>query len=158
MVSAEVLKQFGLFKKLPDSQLDKIAVLCQERTFDRGAVCFMQGKPATELHLCRSGKVDLVVQLRDPWNMEVTVHTAGPGEVFGWSALVEPRIYTASARCAEKTDEIYIRGSDLLELLEKDSRLGHTVMQNLSAVVSSRLTETRQKLAIEIANTKRTEW
>jgi len=158
MVSTQVLKDFGLFKSLDDKQLTKIAQLCHERTFDKGALCFVQGKPATELHLCRNGKVDIVVQLREPWGIEVSVHTAGAGEIFGWSALVEPRIYTASARCTEKTDDIYIKGSDLVDLFSKEPRLGYLVMLNLSAVVSSRLTETRQKLAVEIANAKRKEW
>lgn len=158
MVSTQILSQFGLFKGLDGNQLNKVAELCNERTFDAGALCFVQGKPATEIHLCRSGNVDIIVRLNQPWGIEVTVHTAGAGEVFGWSALVEPRIYTASARCAEKTQDIYIKGSDLFGLFEKNPTAGYLVMSNLSAVISSRLTESRQKLAVEIANAKRKEW
>jgi len=92
-----------------------------------------------------------VVKLFEPWSREVTIYRTGGGELFGWSALVEPYRYTSSAKCAEKTEEIYIKGSDLLKLFEQYPRTGYVVMRNLSAIISSRLTETRQKLSKEYA-------
>jgi len=83
--------------------------------------------------------------------MEITVHTVEAGEVFGWSALVKPYIYTSSAACAGKVDEICIKGSDLLELFERDPFIGYIVMKNLSTLVSSRLAGTTEKLCREIA-------
>lgn len=148
MVSLEVLKDFGVFGGLDDNQLAKIGEVCHERTFNEGALCFAQGRRATELHLCRSGKVYVLAKVYD---MEVTVHTVQSGEVFGWSALVEPYIYTASARCAGKVEEIYMKRTDLLNLFEQNPLTGYIVMRNLSALVSSRLKETADKLAREIA-------
>lgn len=158
MVSTQVLKEFGLFQGLDDSELTKIAELCNERTLDEGTLYFDQGKEAKEIHLCRSGKVDIVVRLREPWGIEVTVHKAGGGEVFGWSSLVEPYIYTASAKIVERTEDIYIKASDLSKLFEENTRIGYIFMRNLSAVISSRLTEYRQKLSVEIAATIKKEW
>ena len=148
MVSIQVLKGFELFKGLDDSELTKIAELCRERSLDEGALCFVQGRRATELHLCCSGKVHIVLKVYD---MEITVHTVKTGEVFGWSALVEPHIYTASAKCAGKVEEIYIERPDLMNLFEQEPLTGYVVMTNLSALVSSRLTETTETLAKEIA-------
>lgn len=158
MVSTQVLKEFGLFQGLDDSELTKIAELCNARTLDEGTLYFDQGKEAKEIHLCRSGKVDIVVRLREPWGIEVTVHKAGGGEVFGWSSLVEPYIYTASAKIVERTEDIYIKASDLSKLFEENTRIGYIFMRNLSAVISSRLTEYRQKLSVEIAATIKKEW
>lgn len=158
MVSTQVLKEFGLFQRLDDSELTKIAELCNARTLDEGTLYFDQGKEAKEIHLCRSGKVDIVVRLREPWGIEVTVHKAGGGEVFGWSSLVEPYIYTASAKIVERTEDIYIKASDLSKLFEENTRIGYIFMRNLSAVISSRLTEYRQKLSVEIAATIKKEW
>jgi len=158
MVSTQVLKEFGLFQGLDDSELTKIAELCNERTLDEGTLYFDQGKEAKEIHLCRSGKVDIVVRLREPWGIEVTVHKASGGEVFGWSSLVEPYIYTASAKIVERTEDIYIKASDLNKLFEENTRIGYVFMRNLSALISSRLTEYRQKLSVEIAATIKKEW
>jgi CRP-like cAMP-binding protein len=148
MVSVQVLKEFGVFEGVDDSQLAKIGEICHERTLNEGALCFSQGRKATELHLCRSGKVYTLAKVYD---MEVTVHTVQSGEVFGWSALVAPYVYTASAKCAGKVEEIYMKRADLLNLFERDPLTGYIVMRNLSALVSSRLKETADKLAREIA-------
>lgn len=57
MVSTQVLREFGLFQGLDDSELTKIAELCNERTLDEGTLYFDQGKEAKEIHLCRSGNI-----------------------------------------------------------------------------------------------------
>lgn len=158
MVSAEVLKEFGLFEGLDDSELAKIADICHERIRNEGDLFFVQGRKAAGLHLCRSGKVDVLVRVYEPWGMEVTIHKVKPGETFGWSALVEPNIYTASAECEGKVEALYIKGSDLLNLFEENPHIGYMVMRNLSALVSSRLTETREKLAKELAAVANREW
>lgn len=158
MISTEFLKEFGVFKGLDGSELAKIIELCHERTLDEAALLFTQGNRATELHLCRSGGVDITVQLREPWGIEVTVHRAKGGEIFGWSSLVEPNIYTASAKCTGRTEEIYIKASDLINLFDENPHIGYILMRNLSAVISSRLTEYRHKLAVEIAAVIRKEW
>ena len=155
MVTIDDLKKFRVFKGLDDTELASIVELCRERTFGKGAVCFSQGRRAMELHLCRAGKVDIVVELEQPsGKVEEIVHTASDGQIFGWSAVVEPHIYTASARCAEKTEDICIKGTDLLKLFEQNTGLGYVVMRNLSAAVSSRLTDIRQKLSVVMAETR----
>ena len=158
MISSQVLKKFRLFAGLDDSKLAKLAELCHERTLEDGQLCFSQGNKSTDLHLCRNGNVEIVVRINEPWGMEVTVHTAKTGEIFGWSALVEPYVYTASAKCVGKVDEICINGVDLLKLFESDTLIGYLVMKNLNALVSSRLTESRSKLTKEIAASINKDW
>ena len=70
MISHEVLKEFALFEGVNDEVLKDIAKLCHERSYREGTPCFLQGRKATELYLCRSGSVDVTVQVREPWGME----------------------------------------------------------------------------------------
>lgn len=149
MVSVSVLKGFDLFKGLRDNELGRIAELCYVRTLDEGGRIFEEGKRATELHLCRSGKINLTIWLREPWDKNVTVHQVEPGELFGWSALVAPYAYTASAECVEAGEEICTKSSELLELFDHHPDIGYMVMRNLSAEVSARLAQTRRKLSTE---------
>jgi CRP-like cAMP-binding protein len=151
MVKTEDLSKFGLFNGLDESELGKITALCHERTLPEGTVCFSQGSKSTDIHLCCKGKVDIVIQLPKPWDVSVTLHRVTAGEIFGWSALAEPPIYTASAKCRETTDEIWIRGADLLNLFKQDSHIGYLVMKNLSTLISSRLREANQSISVEIA-------
>ena len=158
MISHEILKEFALFEGVNDEVLKDIAELCHERSYREGDSCFLQGRKATELYLCRSGRVDVTVQVREPWGMEVTVHTARAGELFGWSAMLEPYVYTASAKCQERTEVICINRSDLTNFFRKKPEVGYLVMTNLGAVISSRLTESRLKLSKAMAAAANLEW
>lgn len=149
MVNAQVLKGFGLFKGLNDKQLGIIAELCQERSLKQGERIFEEGMRATDVHLCRSGKVDIMIWVPEPWNRNVIVHRAEAGELFGWSAVVVPYTYTATAECVEAGEVIYIRGSQLLDLFDGENHIGYIVMRNIAGDVSVRLTQTRQKLSTE---------
>ena len=102
--------------------------------------------------------MDIVVRIHEPWGAEVTVHSAITNEVFGWSALVEPYVYTATAKCVGKVDEVYIIGTDLIKLFEQNPEIGYIVTRNLSVMVSNRLMETREKLSKEIAASTNLDW
>jgi CRP/FNR family transcriptional regulator, cyclic AMP receptor protein len=158
VVTKHVLKEFKIFKGLDDSELEKIAGLCHERTLKKGALLFTQGTKSTKLHLCRTGGADITIQLFEPHGIEVTVHQLKAGEVYGWASLVKPNLFTASAKCIEKTEEIYIKAVDLRKLFNENNHVGYVIMKNLAEVVSSRLTEHMKKLAVEIATDIRKEW
>ena len=158
MLSTLVLKECALFEGVNDEVLKDIAELCHERSYRKGASCFLQGRKATEVYLCRSGRVDVTVQIREPWGMEVTVHTSRAGELFGWSAMLEPYVYTASAKCRERTKVICINRSDLINFFRNRPEVGYLVMTNLGAVISSRLTESRLKLSKAMAAAANLEW
>jgi CRP/FNR family cyclic AMP-dependent transcriptional regulator len=149
MVSVQRLKEFELFKGLTDGDLEKIAELCQVHSLHAGDRILEEGTRATNLHICCSGKVDIVTWVKKPWNKYVRVHQAQPGEVFGWSALVAPYNYSASAICAEDGEEIRIRGIDLLDMLHQHPHLGYTIMENLAADIGSRMIQMRQSLIAE---------
>ena len=151
MTTIQDLKKFNLFHGLDDSELNRIAPLCQERSLKEGTFCFQQGTTASELHLCRNGKVDIVVKHFEAPTIYVKIHTAAGGEAFGWSALVEPYQYTASAICARNTEEIYLRRADLFKLFDQFPHTGYVFMKNLAALVGSRLTEFEKRLSKDVA-------
>jgi CRP-like cAMP-binding protein len=151
MTTIQELKAFKLFHGLNDDELDRIAPLCEERNLKEGAICFLQGASASELHLCRNGKVNIVVKHFEAPSIYVKIHTASGGEAFGWSALVEPYLYTASAICAESTDEIYVRRANLFKLFDQFPHMGLTFMKNLTALVRFRLMEYEHRLSKDTA-------
>lgn len=149
MVTVEILKEFELFKGLAEDSLAKIAELCHLYTMREDDRIFAEGTRARDIHLCRNGKVDIVIWMGQPWNKNIAVHRAERGEVFGWSALVAPYIYTASAECVEAGEEIRLSGAELLTLFGQKPLVGYAIMENLSANISLRLTQTRQRLVNE---------
>ena len=151
MVSSEILKSFGLFSGLSQTELAGIAKVCRERAYESGSLIFTIGGSATDVYLLKTGKVDIQIEFKiHDYEVMTTVYTVGKGEIFGWSALVPPHRLTASARCEGKADVIMINGKELMEFLEKDRRIGYVVMKNLSALISSRLASTTIALRHEI--------
>ena len=149
MINVHVLKGFDLFQGLTDNDLSKIADLCHLHTIQEGDIIFKEGNRATDIHLCNSGKVDVTIWIREPWNKNVVVHRVVAGELFGWSALVAPYTYTASAECVEPGDVIVVNGHALLMMLAENPTVGYRIMTNLDTEISARLMQTRQKLSME---------
>ncbi len=149
MVNAQVLKGFGLFKGLDDRELAEIAGLCKEYPLHKGEPIFVEGTKATDIHLCTRGTVEFAFWVRDPWNKNVTVYRAHAGAAFGWSALVPPYEHTGSTTCVEDGGEIRIRGSELLEMFDRNPHLGFLVMRNLTVDMRAWLMQTRKRLIVE---------
>ena len=75
------------------------------------------------------------------------VMTIGPGEILGWSALLEQTRMTATAR----TLEITRRGRNstphrYLMLCEKDLEFGYEIMRRTMLALAKRLSATRMQL------------
>lgn len=151
MISTEILQSFSLFSGLSQAELAGIAKLCRERTYESDSVIFTIGGSAADVYLLKTGKVNIQIEFKIyDYEIMTTVYTVGKGEIFGWSALVPPHRLTASARCEGRADVLMINGKELMEFLEKDRRIGYVVMNNLSALISSRLASTTIALRHEI--------
>jgi CRP-like cAMP-binding protein len=151
MTTINELKKFKLFVGLDDEDLGRLTPLAHEQSLAEGTICFRQGTPASEVHLCRSGKVNVVFQHFEAPTIYVKIDTISEGDAFGWSALVEPYHYTSSAISAEETEEIYFRREELFELFDQIPRIGYIFMKNLGALISSRVTSYGKRLSKDIA-------
>jgi hypothetical protein len=74
------------------------------------------------------------------------VMTASPGEIFGWSSLVEPYELTASAYCATAVRVVAITASGVRALMAMSCSLGYRLMQKGCQTASARLRATRVQL------------
>jgi len=97
MISANHLKEFAFFKGFSDQELTKLSGVASEETVPAGTQMYKNGDPARGLFLVQEGKVVLVMDSnlgphRPP--MQVTVDVVTKGESMGWSAVVEPYVYT----------------------------------------------------------------
>lgn len=96
------------------------------------------------------GKVALQMETpRGQLRRRVTVDVIRNGELFGWSGIVEPYIYTFSAICLQTATVLSIDAQKFSSLLQEDCPIAYEVLQELNTVVSSRLHETMQLLVTE---------
>jgi CRP-like cAMP-binding protein len=148
----EALRKTQIFEGLTDEQLDTIAPLCRQVHCLSGKVFFSEGDDATDLFVVLDGQVALEVELFMGDHVRpqiITVEKIEKDDTFGWSALVEPRRMTTTARCTRDVDIVAINGDDLKTLLKEHPGIGIVVMENVAKIVRSRLVHTRQRLIAE---------
>lgn len=143
MVSPEALERFSFFDGLSQEELRSLSAIAEQVLFQRSEFIFREGEPADALYLLRDGWVDIVINTSGEGDRQELVTTLTPGEIFGWSAVVEPHIYTASALCASPVEAIRFGGAGLLALFEANPRLGCLLTRKICRVISDRLRAAR---------------
>jgi CRP-like cAMP-binding protein len=152
MAIIETLRKTQLFQGLDDERLELVAPLCRQVHCLSGKVFFSEGDEATDVFVVLGGEVALEVELFMGDHLRpktITVEKMERDDTFGWSALVEPRRMTTTARCTRDVDIVAINGDDLKVLLERHPEIGLTVMENVAKIVRQRLVNTRQRLIAE---------
>lgn len=137
MISIDDLKRFKIFQGLNDRELELIVKIAKEETFEANIRLFEEKANATELYLVLDGKVDIKVMGTD--DERITIAEVKPGEILGWSAIVEPFVRTAGAWIEDKTKLITLRADSLKDLFEKNNHIGYRVMKDIAALISGRL-------------------
>ena len=137
MVSVDTLKKLDLFVGLMDLELEAISEISEIAEYPRGTVIFKEGDEAASLYVLIEGNVALNFEVGR--NREVIVHSVGYGQAFGWSALVQPYLFTASARCTNNSRVLTIDRKRLRKLFELDCHMGFVIMEKLAGLVSNRL-------------------
>ena len=148
MVSPELLRRYPFFTMLTDEQLKAIAMIAKEKSYPKDALLIKENTPANLLALLLEGDIDLIYSGGGEGAIcNALVGSIAPGEVFGVSALIEPYRYTATSRATVPIKVIEIDGVALRELMEKDTRMGYTLMRNTAVAVLERLKYTQVELA-----------
>lgn len=146
MATKASLAEFPLFRNLPVSLLDNVAALGEELSFSQGETIFREGEGADKLHFLLEGDILLKVNLTSrPESITVSA-VSQRFESFGWSGIVPPYHYTASAVCETDCKILTIPGERFMKLLEENPAAGFLVMRRLAELVSSRLRNSRQAL------------
>jgi CRP-like cAMP-binding protein len=139
MVTAQELGEVGLFAGLSQTQLETLAGLAEAHSYAEGEALFREGEGASQLFLLMAGKVRIQVQLTSrPQIISITI-ISQPGSLVGWSGLVPPNNYTATALCQAKSRLLALDGAALMRVLEADPAMGFIVMRRLTEVISGRL-------------------
>ena len=140
-----------LFQNLSAHQIDSLAAITTQEQFKKGNWLFYKDQPADKIYLVEKGAVELLMKVQDTIEIPIAIMRPDNGCV-GIGALVEPFLYTLSARCAADSTLLAIKRENIRELMGKDHDLGCTIMKNLAQKLLSRLTETRQELKIHFMN------
>ncbi len=147
MVSPELLCRFSLFADLDSSIYQELAVASKEISLIAGQWLFMEGDDADALYLVLEGKIELKITMDQKGQHRQDISTVAEGHMMGWSALVEPYMYTLSAVAATDCRLISLEASAVRDMMERNPEIGYTVMKRLARAIGARLTSLRVKFA-----------
>ena len=139
MVSSETLQRFPLFAGLEPAFLADLSSLSEERTAQKDEWLFHEGDSADALYLIVQGSVDLKLKLDEKRNIYGTLSTLSDGNALGWSAIVEPYIYSMGAIASDQTQVLRFESKDLRALLEKSPDQGYILMRNIAQTMATRV-------------------
>jgi len=140
------LSEFLLFKDIPESLLEKVSAMGEEKKYSPGETIFREGEEAKELLFLLEGSLTLKVKLTSrPESITVSAVNQ-KNESFGWSGIVPPFHYTATAICEQDCRVLSIPGKAFMELLDANRDAGFIIMRRIAEMIASRLRNSRQAL------------
>jgi CRP-like cAMP-binding protein len=140
------IAQSELFKNLGMGALEAVRGLGEEKTYDSGEVVFREGDGAEKFYILGEGSIDLMMGDEE----ELCFVVNRPGEVFGWSALVEPYCYRASARSTTRSRLLEIRREVIEKVVRDYPADGAAIFRNLAAIVTEKLREAYQQRVVDM--------
>ncbi len=132
MIDISELRESGYFDGFSDSDLAELAVIGTAMRWGEGEVIFEYGGPAKNFFILKSGSVLLYY----PSGRSLYLKDRGYG--LGWSSLVSPFRYTATAVCLTETNLIQFPGTELYSLIRMNADFGHKLMEKIAGTMEER--------------------
>ena len=144
MTLNQVLRNHPFTRELADSQIATLGSMATDVAFEENEVILVDGERSRNFFLILTGSVS--VELRTP-RYAITVQALGPGQVFGWSALLEDHDTLFQVRAREHTTALRLDGAALKAACHRDTVLGMQVLQRALTVVAGRVRATEIRFA-----------
>ena len=144
MPQKQLLRDHAFTHGLTEAQIDCLAGMSHRVVFEDNEVILVDGARSTSFFLVLTGSV--VVELRTPQYV-VAVQAQGPGNVFGWSALLDDQDTLFQVRARERTTALQIDGAALKAQCMCDPALGAEFFHRILRVVAGRVRATELRFA-----------
>ena len=124
----QLLSSCYLFKGLSESQLLRLEVITKEKQVKEGHFLMHEGQKGEALFVLKEGAVELLTTVNDDFELPIAILRT-PGDCTGTSSLLEPYLYSLSARCVKNSVIVIIQQADLKYMMQKDHELGCAIMK-----------------------------
>jgi CRP-like cAMP-binding protein len=142
VISPELLRRHSFFRGFSAAELELLATAGREQALAACEMLFTEGARADHFYFLAEGEMETLLKTDEE---DISLSAIPPGEPVGWSALIDPHVYTASARSVGRSAVIAFPRPTLAALLE-DDHFAATLMKKLAELISSRLRDTQVQL------------
>jgi CRP-like cAMP-binding protein len=141
---------------LPEASLLRLGAMSREYESPPRTRLLREGDETTELSILVEGRIALTEHVAGRGS--VTLMSAEPGDVFGWTALIPPYRATATVVSLEPVKVIAVEAEALRAELKADCVLSAGVYPRLAEALAHRLEATRQQLLDLYGSEQRPPW
>ena len=132
-MNIERLREVDILQGLSEEEVQSIAQFFEEEDVAAGVSLCEEGASAERLYVLVQGRVSISSKIGGQYDIDT------PGKIVGWSFLVPPFLYTASAVVMIPSKVLVIKSPDFYYILHKEPATGMKVINNLSQVIATRL-------------------
>lgn len=136
-----ILKKIPVFEDLNNRDLAAVERILHRREYNTDETIFLQGDPGMGMYIIESGNVSIVggaarnvfAELKD-------------GEFFGELALLDESPRTATAVAKTPCKILCFLQPDMLDMIERNPRLGVKILLTLSRTIGERLKKCNEQV------------
>lgn len=144
MIEPGELSCCGVFTDLNEREMAEVAKLATLEKRSAGSRIVTEGTNASALYMLKEGKVAVRMTSRD--GHEVVIDELGPGDVFGWSAVLDHQMFKAAVWAVEDCTIIVMDGAKLKALFDANNHIGYRAVRVVADVIATRLEKLRARL------------
>lgn len=141
---AEVLQKINIFSGLTPYERTKIAKFFRQKEYEPKAKIVKEGDPGDGMFVIKSGAVKISKEITD--TEEQVLANLVDGDFFGEMALLDGAPRSASVYAISKVTMLELYRASLLELFDKEAKIGVKVLYNLAKILGERIRESGDKI------------
>lgn len=136
-----VMKEEGLFCRLPAEALRDLSTIRQTAFYPRGALLFVEGESPRGVFILCSGQAKLAASSKD--GKSITLRLVEPGEVLGLSSVIANGAYPVTAETLAPSQVNFIPRAGFLQFLRAHAEVSMRVAEHLSMELHKAWEQTR---------------
>jgi CRP-like cAMP-binding protein len=145
----DVLRTLQIFSGLSNDELERVAELCEEKTYVSSEQIFREGEPGNRLFIVVEGEVRISRQI--PGAGEEALAVLKAGSMFGEMAVFDRSERSTDAISHGGTRVITISRAEFEMLLDFHRDIAYKVLWSVVRVLSGRLRATNDSLRSVLA-------
>ncbi len=131
-IGLDRLRDVDILQDLTEEELHGLAPFFDEEILNAGVTLCEEGVSAGRLYILEEGRISISSKKGGQFDIDT------PGKSVGWSFLVPPFLYTASAVTTAPSKVLVIQSPDFYYILHKEPKMGMKMINNLAQIIASR--------------------
>ena len=125
------LEKCELFQDVSGPHLMEVAALVEESSLQPDEKLLHEGEPGRYLFVIVEGRGIAHLKLDQGW---ISLGLVGPGEVAGWSSLIDGQLYPATVKVMTPMRVARIETRGLMLLMNLEPEIGYPIHKRLSSI------------------------